>query len=122
MWRPAPWTMLVDQFLATVAAEKSESFHQMDRDRIFKVIQDSGVGFAKLNSMVFDCYRQWVIDVALEALQDCDTNQEENSDKRRELVQTIGRLYHKQGKYSLAEQYLQEHPSHLCLEYSSFHQ
>jgi hypothetical protein len=60
----------VNKMLATIRAEKSESFKPEDRDRIFEVIREE-VGFSKLNAMVFECYREWVIATSLAVLEDC---------------------------------------------------
>jgi hypothetical protein len=60
----------VIKLLATIRAEDCQSLKPEDKDRIFQVICDE-VGFSKLNVMVFECYREWVIATSLSTLQDC---------------------------------------------------
>jgi hypothetical protein len=56
--------------LATIQAEKSLCYGEDDRQRIFSVIRET-VGFAKIDSMVFEQYCDWVISVAKDALENC---------------------------------------------------
>jgi hypothetical protein len=58
----------INRMLATISAEKSECSVASDRESIFAVIQAT-VGFSKLDSMVFERYREWVIQVSLHALE-----------------------------------------------------
>jgi hypothetical protein len=60
----------INKMLATISAEKSECSVASDRESIFAVIQNT-VGFSKLDSMVFERHREWVIQVSLHALEAC---------------------------------------------------
>jgi tetratricopeptide (TPR) repeat protein len=90
----------VNKMLATIRAEKSKSFKPDDRDRIFEVIRDE-IGFSKLNAMIFECYREWVIETSLSALQDCTEDSVEHAD----MLLVVGALLMGQGNYEMAELY-----------------
>ncbi len=92
----------INQMLATIEAEKSQCFGEDDRKRIFSVIRKT-VGFAKLDSMVFEQYRDWVISVAKDALENCMEDLE-----RLDLQRVVGLLYLEQGKCREAEPFLKE--------------
>ena len=49
--------------LATTDARKSGCYIPADKEKIFSVIRES-VGFNKINSMLFEQFREWVIEVA----------------------------------------------------------
>jgi tetratricopeptide (TPR) repeat protein len=93
----------INQMLATIQAEKSQCFGEDDRKRIFSVIRET-VGFTKINSMVFEQYRDWVISVANDALENCI----EDHLERLDLLEVVGLLYLEQGKYREAEPFLKE--------------
>lgn len=86
----------INKMLAVVDAERSECDKEEDRNRIFEVANI--VGFKKLNAMVFEQLRGWVISVVLEEI-DKETNQE----KIFELKHQLANLYSSQAKYDLAE-------------------
>lgn len=93
----------INQMLATIRAEKAECSVERDRDNIISAIQRT-VGFAKINSIVFEKYRDWVIQVSIDSLEspnmeDCDM---------LDGLNTVGALYLGQGKYREAEAYLSE--------------
>jgi tetratricopeptide (TPR) repeat protein len=90
----------IDGMLATIRAEKSKCSVESDRESIFAVIRAT-VGFSKLDSMVFECYREWVITVSLQALAACN----DDPCERMELLSTVGMLYSSNGSYEKAEKY-----------------
>jgi tetratricopeptide (TPR) repeat protein len=92
----------INQMLATIRAEKSQCFSEDQRKRIFSVIQET-VGFAEIDSLVFEQYRDWVISVANDALDDCIEDLE-----RLDLLEVVGMLYLGQGNYSEAAPFLKE--------------
>ena len=55
----------IKSMLSTIDAERSECYLPEDRDRIFEVVRNE-VGFKKVNSMIFDQLRNWVITVTKE--------------------------------------------------------
>jgi hypothetical protein len=92
----------IDRMLGTIQAEKSQCFGEDDRKRIFSVIRET-VGFSKIDSMVFEQYRDWVISVAMDALENCIDDLE-----RLHLLRVVGMLYLGQGKYREAAPFLNE--------------
>ena len=112
---------VVDQMLATIRAEKSQCYKDEDRVSIFTYIENA-VGFAKINSIVFDLFRDWVIKIALDALStscsrinnrildykvEAETDQQRQDEIRRcGLLKVIGTIYCGKEEYSQAESYL----------------
>ena len=101
---------LIKQLLATIRAEKAQCSVENDREGIVAVIQKS-VGFATINSMVFEKYRDWVIQVCLNALKAQKLTRSIEDDKlvpdaECVIMHTVGSLYLGQGKYREAEPYL----------------
>ena len=90
----------INEMLATIRAEKSECYMKEDRERIFTTIGEL-IGFPKINAMVFEQYRQWVIDVTLTTLQ-----HSQDPNQRLQLLNAIGELYKGQGKHNNGEPYL----------------
>ena len=81
------------RMMATIRAENSQCFREEDQARIFDVIQQT-IGFSKINSMVFDKYREWGIKASTEAC--------------LQSMSTVGLLYQGQGKYCQAEVFLED--------------
>ena len=52
----------IKDMLSTIDAERSECFKVEDKERIFDVVRKE-IGFNKINSMVFNQLRNWVIKV-----------------------------------------------------------
>jgi hypothetical protein len=92
----------INKLLATIQAEKSQCLGEDDRNRIFSVVRET-VGFAKINSMVFEQYRDWVISVSMDALENCIDDLE-----RLRLLRVVGMLYLGQGGNREAAPFLNE--------------
>ena len=92
----------VDRMLGTIRAEKAESFKKADKDMIFAVISRT-VGFLRINSMLFEQYRDWVIEIARNDFQK-KKMKNGKSDPLTLTSQTIlARLYALQGKHAEAQ-------------------
>jgi len=52
----------IDKMLGTINARKSQCFKPEDKERIFEAIE-STVGFSKINGLIFDRLRDWVVQV-----------------------------------------------------------
>ena len=92
----------MNYMLANIRAEKSQCSVATDRESIFAAIKES-VGFAKLDSMIFEEYRDWAIQVPLHSLSNCEDFNEISL-----LKSCIGSIYSLQGKYMESERYFQE--------------
>ena len=92
----------INTMLATVDTRKSESWNPADRTRIFDAVERT-VGFDRINSLVFERLRDWVVDTAADALQNSS-----NEEDRANAQQSLGLLYLNQGRYELSEPYLNE--------------
>jgi hypothetical protein len=88
----------MNQMLATIRAEKSQCSVESDRVSIFSVVEET-IGFARLDSMLFERYRKWVIQVSRDALENFSDLQ-----KRSSLLDTVGVLYSSQGRYDIRKQ------------------
>jgi hypothetical protein len=88
--------------LATIDARKSESWNSEDRDKIFSVITDT-VGFNAINSMVFEQFRGWVIEICNNYFQDLKSELGDNHPSTLVSMHNLASLYKNQGKYDLAE-------------------
>ena len=86
----------MNKMLSVIDAKKSECWKSEDRVLIFKAIENS-VGFGKINEMVFEQLRDFVIAEGKKAL-------DENTDESRisSLKNMLGELYQGQGKYEHA--------------------
>ena len=91
-------TNTIKKMLSIVNAEKSEAWNPMDKENIHFVIRKQ-VGFAKINSMLFEQMRDWVLKVALAELNVVKIDTEDE----RDLMALVGGLYESQGKYDEAE-------------------
>ena len=80
-------TGIINTMLSVINAEKSTAFKPQDQYRILEVIRKE-VGFSKINSLVFEQLRQWVIGVAKNELA---TNQDE--ERHADLLHMLGMLY-----------------------------
>jgi hypothetical protein len=92
----------INTMLGKINAENSTSFLPEDKDHIFEVILKE-VGFSKINSLVFEQLRQWVIGVAKKEL---EMNQDEK--RRPGLLRMLGLLYRGQGNYQASQPLLEE--------------
>ncbi len=92
----------VKKMQATINAEKSTSFLPEDQDKIHNMIREV-VGFGKINGLLFDQLRNWIIQVAKQEL---EMNRDET--RRPLLLRMLGLLYVEQGKYVDAQPLLEE--------------
>lgn len=92
----------IDNMLGTINAEKSTAFFPFDRDQIFQVIRKE-VGFPKINKLVFEQYREWVVNIGKRELQN-----NRDKDRRPKLYNMLGMLYMGQGKYRAASTHLEK--------------
>jgi tetratricopeptide (TPR) repeat protein len=107
----------IGKMLAVIDCEKSECSRPEDRDAIFAVVREF-VGFGKINKLVFEQLRVWMILVAQTAIGklDCGATRSslieaisvfsnlENEEERKILLEfTLAQIYHNQGKYGDAE-------------------
>lgn len=90
----------VREMLAKIDVERSECYMPSDRSRIFAVVKES-VGFGKLNSIVFDRMRKWIVDV-IEA--EVRHNKDLSDRERLELKRTLADQYLNFGNYDRAEE------------------
>jgi tetratricopeptide (TPR) repeat protein len=97
----------MNQMMSFIRADKSQCSVPSDKEAIFNVIQRT-VGFARLDAMVFERYREWVLQVSMEALQNCNGDDDDDIMEALTMRQSIGSLLLLQGKYSEAQVYFQE--------------
>ena len=90
----------MDNMLGMVRAENSQCYKERDEECIDRVITNT-VGYHKINAMVLEQVRKWVICVALKELGDAKGEKE-----KLVLQNTVGELYNQQGKYEEAESHL----------------
>ena len=95
-------TSTIDKMLATIDAKKSESFNPEDRDKIFSVIVQT-VGFNRINSMVFEQFRNWVVEISRGHLDKQNELLGPNHPNTLSSMNNLAGLYKNQGKYDLAE-------------------
>ena len=87
----------INKMLATIDALKSECFKPQDRDMIFEIVRKE-VGFNKINSMVFERMRDWMIETTDEAYRS-----ESDELMQLKLMKALAGVYTQQGKYELAQ-------------------
>jgi len=92
----------IHDMLSTISSRDSQCSVESDRVRILSVIRET-VGFARLDSLVFERYRAWAIHVSLDAL-----NSSVDEEERLKLLRSVGSLYMMQGKCFQAEKYVQD--------------
>lgn len=103
----------MDIMLSKIDSANSECWFPADRDAIHDVVRRT-VGFSRLNAMVFEQLRLWVIRVASKALEEAKKHEvggengeeeknKEAKEKRARLAYTLALLYHGQGKYNEAQ-------------------
>lgn len=92
----------INKMLATIDARKSESYSAEDRDKIFSVITDT-VGFNRINSMVFEQFRDWVIEICDNHYQDLQQELGDTHPDTLRSMSNLASLYTNQGKNDLAE-------------------
>jgi len=85
----------IGAMLGKIDTRNSQAFKQEDREHIFREVEK--IGFGKVNSLIFELLRDWVIDTTLEALEDCT-----DAIKRTDIQIALGELYFGQGKYDAA--------------------
>ena len=89
----------VQKMLATIDMKRSECFKKEDQDQIFSIVEKE-VGMKRVNAMIFERMRTWMIDtVEEERVEDSDNLQ---------LLHSIASLYHQQGNYTKAEKLYEE--------------
>lgn len=86
----------INATIALIDAEKSESFNPEDRIKIFDAVSRT-IGFAKVNTLIFEKLRDWVVDVLKSALTNCN-----DSLQSLDLKQSLGDALMNQGKYDEA--------------------
>eukprot|EP01041_Mallomonas_annulata_P001942 gene1942-3766_t len=87
----------INTMIAKVDLARSEAWNPADRDQIFDSVKKS-VGFAGLNTMVFERLREWVRNVTLKAIDQVTDEQSE-----LQLKMSLGKIYLDQGNYGEAE-------------------
>ena len=111
----------IAKMLATIDVEKSSCYNPEDKDRIFRAVR-ANVGFNKLNSVVLDRMRKWVLHVTEQAVEDKvllltqqGVGEREDTPARRQVVNlkfSLANMYESQGVYDQAEALYTE-----CLAY-----
>jgi hypothetical protein len=86
----------IDDMLSIIDCAKSECFKPEDLDRIFAVVR-STVGFNRINSLVFEQLRGWVVEVTKAAMES-----EVEEIKHLGLMHSLAGLYSGQGEFDLA--------------------
>ena len=76
----------INKMLTNIRSKNSQCTKEDDRQRIFAVIRNE-VGFSELDSMVFERYRKWVIEIAEKALEACNSDEDQLS-----LCSVVGQL------------------------------
>jgi tetratricopeptide (TPR) repeat protein len=107
----------IGKMLAMIDCEKSETNRPEDREAIFAAVREF-VGFQKINQMVFEQLREWMILVTQTAIGKLEQGQDRSSllaaisvfsgldceGERQTLLEfTLAQIYHNQGKYEKAE-------------------
>eukprot|EP01031_Cornospumella_fuschlensis_P026840 gene26840-32438_t len=92
----------VDDMLASVNVEKSEAWNQEDRRKIFDVVRCT-VGFNKINAMVFERMRGWVISVMEAVLKAKSIQKGEGDPETLSSMDDLAVLYSSQGLYDKSE-------------------
>ena len=86
----------VIKMLATIDVRKSSCWNPDDQSKIFNVVRE--IGFDKINSLVFQLLRTWVVTTCTQAIaKESDTYQKCN------LMNCLGTLLMNQGKFKEAE-------------------
>jgi hypothetical protein len=95
-----PYRSIIEPMLTNIRSQKSRASKEEDIIQIHAVIQIT-VGFHKLDSLVFERYLGWVIQVIESALQDFTKTDDKNNvlEQKLALKHTLGCLYLGQGKY-----------------------
>jgi tetratricopeptide (TPR) repeat protein len=108
----------VNTMFASIKLENSECYKREDQEKILQVVRET-VGFEKVNQMIFDRFRAWVIKTTIgeirHALEDVGAIRERKHRVIR-LKHTIADLYAGQGKQAEAEPMYEECVS-LCRRY-----
>lgn len=87
--------------LSTIKLENSKSGNLDDRKKIFDLIR-STIGFYKLNSILFERLRRWMIEITKSKLDENVQSRDLN------VVQALGLIYKHQSSYALARPLLEE--------------
>lgn len=96
----------INRMLAVVDCKNSECFFPRDKERIFEVVQ-SEIGFNKINSMVFEQLREWMIKIAESSILALEKDNNNNDElKKLKFQNALGELLSSQGKYDEAEEHL----------------
>jgi len=96
-------TSVIDEMLAEIRAEKSECSKLSDQDNIHKAIKENGMTLGELNSLLFERYRDWVIQTLKDTL--CQTRERQGEDDPETLavMNNLAVTYQQQGHYGKAE-------------------
>ena len=95
----------IDKMLGIINASKSQCFKPEDKERIFEAIE-STVGFSKINGLIFDRLRDWVVEVVQAELGSRRAKlakQQLSESDIMDYVNILAELYRHQGKYVEAE-------------------
>jgi len=87
----------IKKMLGTINVKNSDCFKKEDLKAIKKVVKDE-VGYDKVNSMIFDRLREWMIEVTTAAVEG-----EVENERRLKLMSALGSIYFQQGKYEKCE-------------------
>jgi len=90
------------EMFGTINVENSDCFKKEDLEAIKEVVRKE-VGFHKVNGMIFDKLRVWMIDITKAAV-----DGEEDIDRKLKLMDALGGVYQQQGLYDLSETIYQE--------------
>lgn len=95
----------INRMLETIRSERSDAWQQSDREKIHDVIKRT-CGFAKIDGMVFEQMRSWVIGTTVRAVE-----KENDPERKLRLMSALGNLHQGQSNFDAAEATLKK-----CLE------
>ena len=96
----------INNLLGKINARNSKCFKPEDKERIFEAIERT-VGFAKINTMIFDRLRDWVVQVVQVVQVELGSRMTQLSQQQLPeadvmvYVNVLAELYRHQGKYAL---------------------
>ena len=95
----------INEMLATIDARNSQCFKPEDKERIFAAIEGT-IGFSKINAMIFDRLRDWVVEIVQVELESRRGQYDQRQLPEEDVmvyVHILAQLYEIQGKYASAE-------------------
>lgn len=95
----------VNRMYALIDCEHSDSFFRTDKDKIFEVVEKK-VGFTKINSLVFERMRHWVIHTAQADYEQKVISLGEKHIHTLSALDQLGTLHLDQANYEQAKAYL----------------